>query len=208
MRRAFGWVVVMFVAAALGGPLAAPAGASGGGGCGRPVSDAAGTSVRIREFCFLPTILRVRPGQAVVFENRDSFPHVVLGANAVWGSFGQVRGGHDVTYRFTRPGIYPYVCTYHPGMVGAVVVGHGQARGEAHAAATAAGPVVAVMAADAAVNTATAHAILAEVGTATASTPTSSGWYEPWQLVALSLLVAAVLAFIGVERRRRGPAIA
>jgi plastocyanin len=204
MRRAFGWVVVTLVAAALVGPMATSAAASGGGGCGRPVSDATGTSVRIRDFCFLPTILRVRRGQAVVFENRDSFSHIVLGANAVWGSFGQLRERHDVAYRFTRPGIYPYVCTYHPGMVGAVVVGHGKARGEANAAATAAGPVVAVAAPDAA----TDPVIQTAAGIATASTSTPGGWYEPWQVVALAVLTAGILVFVGVERRRRGPAIA
>jgi hypothetical protein len=172
------------------------------------VSDAAGTSVRIREFCFLPTILRVRPGQAVVFENRDPFPHVVLGANAVWGSFSQIRGRHDVTYRFTRPGIYPYVCTYHPGMVGAVIVGHGSARGEAHVAATADGPVVAVTAPDAAVNAATDVVVQTQAGTAASGTSTANGWYEPWQLVAILVLVVGILAFIGVEHKRRGPAIA
>ena len=100
-----------------------PAEASGGGGCGRPVTDASGATVRIWNYCFGPTILRVRPGDRVTFVNRDRAPHTVLGANASWGSFREMRRGDDVTYRFARPGVYPFVCTYHPGMVGAVVVG-------------------------------------------------------------------------------------
>ena len=32
------------------------ASASGGGGCGRTVSDARGTRIRIHQFCFTPTI--------------------------------------------------------------------------------------------------------------------------------------------------------
>ena len=45
--------------------------ASGGGGCGRPVTDGDGTRVSIRNFCFGPTVLRVRPGDTVTWVNRD-----------------------------------------------------------------------------------------------------------------------------------------
>jgi len=48
-----------------------------------------------------------------------------------------------VSYRFVRSGVYPYVCTYHPGMVGAVVVGDGTGLG-AVGTTTAAGPVTLV----------------------------------------------------------------
>jgi hypothetical protein len=40
-----------------------------------------------------------------------------------WGSFEQLRPGDRTAYRFSEPGVYPYVCSWHPGMVGAVVVG-------------------------------------------------------------------------------------
>jgi plastocyanin len=115
--------------------------ASGGGGCGRRVTDEVSSRIVIRNFCFGPTVARVRPGAMVTFANRDGFSHTVLGANGSWGSFGQIRGGHRDRYRFTRPGVYPYVCTYHPGMVGAVVVGRGAPR-TVSASTTASGPVV------------------------------------------------------------------
>jgi plastocyanin len=115
--------------------------ASGGGGCGRPVTDDVGSRIVIRNFCFGPTIARVRPGTTVTFVNRDGFPHTVLGANGSWGSFGRIGGGHHALYRFTRPGVYPYVCTYHPGMVGAVVVGRGVPRTRS-ITTTGSGPVV------------------------------------------------------------------
>jgi plastocyanin len=115
--------------------------ASGGGGCGRAVTDADGTSVSIRNFCFGPTILRVPEGETVTWVNRDDVPHVVLGANAAWGGYGKVRGGGEVSYRFVSSGVYPYVCTYHPGMIGAVVVGNGKPDGGAYAVTTNAGPV-------------------------------------------------------------------
>jgi len=121
--------------------MAGDAVASGGGGCGKPVTDAVSSRIVIRNFCFRPTIARVRPGAAVTVVNRDGFPHTVLGANGSWGSFERIAGGHRALYRFTRPGVYPYVCTYHPGMVGAVVVGHGAPR-TMSATTTGSGPVV------------------------------------------------------------------
>ena len=114
------------------------ASASGGGGCGRPVTDARGTGVDIRGYCFSPTILRVSTGEAVTFTNVDPVPHSVLGANATWGDYAGFKK-KSVTYRFSEPGVYPYVCTYHLGMVGAAVVGDGV--GGAIDTSTADGPV-------------------------------------------------------------------
>jgi plastocyanin len=95
----------------------------GGGGCGRPVTEAVGTDVAVRNFCFTPTIIRVRPGQSVVWSNKDGFEHDVVGANFSWGASQTLPAGETVRYKFSKPGVYPYVCTFHPGMVGAVVVG-------------------------------------------------------------------------------------
>jgi hypothetical protein len=106
------------------------------------VTDDDGTQVNIRNFCFGPTILRVPEGETVTWVNRDDFPHVVLGANAAWGGYGKVRGGGEVSYRFVNSGVYPYVCTYHPGMIGAVVVGNGKPDGGAYTVTTNAGPVI------------------------------------------------------------------
>jgi plastocyanin len=100
------------------------ASASGGGGCGQPVTDATASGVDIEDFCFSPTIVRIGVGDAVTFTNVDPFPHSVLGANATWGDYAGFKK-KSVTYRFSEPGVYPYVCTYHLGMVGVVVVGDG-----------------------------------------------------------------------------------
>jgi plastocyanin len=115
------------------------AGASGGGGCGGPVTDAAGTTVEIKDFCFGPTILRVATGETITFVNRDRTTHTVLGANGAWGSYDALKHGGEATYGFSEAGVYPYVCTWHVGMVGAVVVGDGV--GGAIDTTAAAGPV-------------------------------------------------------------------
>ena len=65
----------------------------------------------------------------------------MLGANGIWGSYDALKRNVEATYEFADPGVYPYVCTWHVGMVGAVVVGDG--AGGAIEATTADGPVIA-----------------------------------------------------------------
>ena len=120
MRRA---IVAMLAASALVGIPAGPAAASGGGGCGTPTSEGTGDAVSISGFCFEPTVLYTEPGTPVTFQNLDPVRHNVLGAHGKWGSFEWLRQGRSTVYGFEDPGVYPYVCTWHPGMVGAVVVG-------------------------------------------------------------------------------------
>jgi plastocyanin len=144
MRRMLGRaVMVAMVVATAMWTAGGEAFASGGGGCGRRVTDQRGTKVLIRDYCFLSTVTRVRPGDTVTFVNKDQAAHTVIGANATWGSYRELRHGRRDTYRFTRPGVYPYVCTWHPGMMGAVVVGGGVPH-TSGAATTASGPVVQV----------------------------------------------------------------
>lgn len=164
--------------------------ASGGGGCGRAVTDDDGTRVSIRNFCFGPTILRVWPGETVTWVNRDDFPHIVLGANGAWGGYDNVRrNGGEVSYRFVSPGVYPYVCTYHPGMIGAVVVGNGKPDGTSYAVTTNAGPVVSA--------DSTGTAI--EQRAVPAPVPSRS-----WAPVALAIgLILVLTAAIASSRRRR-----
>ena len=197
-RRGAVWsVIVIATVAAVAFPGGAAV-ASGGGGCGRPVSDARGDTVRIRNFCFGPTILRVHPGDEVRFLNADITSHTVMGANASWGSFRQLNVGKHITYRFTRPGVYPYVCTYHAGMVGAVVVGGGP-RMATDASTTASGPVVQVLP-QPRIQPAVAAAPAIEP---LSPAPISSGWIAPWQLIALGAFAFLVVAAAAMERRRR-----
>jgi len=163
--------------------------ASGGGGCGRAVTDDDGTQVNIRNFCFGPTILRVPEGETVTWVNRDDFPHVVLGANAAWGGYGKVRGGGEVSYRFVTSGVYPYVCTYHPGMIGAVVVGNGKPYGGAYTVTTNAGPVIPAESSQDAMERRVVPVAVTPTSWATAA----------WVIGLLVVVAAAIMA----SRRRR-----
>ena len=186
---------VVFLGLLIGGVAPVSALASGGGGCGRAVTDGDGSRVSIRNFCFGPTILRVRPGETVTWVNRDGFPHIVLGANGAWGGYDNVRrNGGQVSYRFVSAGVYPYVCTYHPGMVGAVLVGNGKADTSTQSVTTNAGPVT------------LAQSPVAESGAAIeqnvvpAAVPARSWPAAVWWGMGVLLVVVAAIA---ASRRRR-----
>jgi plastocyanin len=168
------------------------ASASGGGGCGQPVTDERATGVDIEDFCFSPTIVRVGVGDAVTFTNVDPVPHSVLGANATWGDYAGFKQ-KSMTYRFSEPGVYPYVCTYHVGMVGVVVVGDGV--GGAIGTSTADGPVTKVDASDLALQNTSA----------VVDRPSETN--GAWPVVVAAAFAIAVGAFaLILVRRRRSPA--
>jgi plastocyanin len=113
------------VATGLAIPGAAPAQA--GGGCHAGLTQGRGDTVEMVGACFTPSILRVDPGTEVTFVNRDHYVHNVGGNE--WGMFEHMFQGDAFTATFSRPGIYPFACSYHPGMNGAVVVGDGTGAG-------------------------------------------------------------------------------
>jgi plastocyanin len=62
----------------------------------------------------------VRAGDTVVWRNKDLVPHTATAA----GTFDskEIAAGKHWTWTARKPGRYAYVCTYHPGMQGTVVV--------------------------------------------------------------------------------------
>lgn len=116
MRTRF-WIAALLL------PLAVlPASpAAAGGGC-RSFTDGTGPAVDAKHNCFAPTVARVDPGDTVTWRNTDGLPHNIV---TTAGFGGDLPVKASSAHRFTEPGVYPYVCTLHPGMVGAVVVGDG-----------------------------------------------------------------------------------
>jgi plastocyanin len=180
--------------------IPAAAGASGGGGCGAKVTDQPGTTVDIQNFCFSPTVLRAEPGQTITFSNLDTTAHTVLGANGSWGSFDMLhaRTG-NISYRFVRPGVYAYVCTFHPGMVGTIVVGNADAPGEAGVTTTKHGPVTVVL------GDAAPLANQVRAGSTSAGEPASGsvGAWTAIAAVASGLLLVALATIVGQRRSLR-----
>jgi plastocyanin len=76
--------------------------------------------VAIQGLLYVPETLTVRPGDVVVWTNKDPFPHTVTAAGAF--DSGPIAAGK--TWRFTvkKTGSYPYLCTLHTTMTGTLRV--------------------------------------------------------------------------------------
>jgi plastocyanin len=69
---------------------------------------------------FVPATLTLVRGDTVVWRNQDVVPHTATSA----GRFdsGQLATGATWSWTAKESGRLEYLCTYHPGMTGAVVV--------------------------------------------------------------------------------------
>ncbi len=128
MRRGMLLCTVVVLAAVVGMPGVA----SAGGGChgGVTENDATGqedATIEMVDACFTATVTTVDPGAPVTFVNMDEFVHNVGGNQ--WGHFEDLHGGDTFRVSFDEAGTYPFACSYHPGMTGAIVVGDGKGAG-------------------------------------------------------------------------------
>jgi len=114
----------------------------------------------------------------------------VLGANATWGGYDALKKGHEATYEFAEAGVFPYVCTWHPGMVGAIVVGDG--AGGAIETATADGPV-------------TRTSPLTDGELAGGMPVRSETELSTGLLIVVVALLAVIAGTVFLQRRRRSP---
>ena len=81
----------------------------------------AGTNTSSRGFS--PNVITVVLGvnSTVIWTNDDSSPHTVTSNGGAFDS-GNLAPGQSYSYTFSAAGTYVYHCTYHPWMVGTVVV--------------------------------------------------------------------------------------
>jgi plastocyanin len=70
---------------------------------------------------FSPQVVEVKPGDTIVWENRDMFVHNVTGAAAGVGS-GDLQPGKSWRYVVRAGPSFDYLCTLHPVMKGRVNV--------------------------------------------------------------------------------------
>ena len=98
---------------------------AGGGGCHEEsIKVGRESTVVMNNMCFTPAIARIPVGTTVRWFNKDPLTHTVTGVNLSFGDLQEK--GTDAVWRvtFDTPGVYPYYCYLHAGMVGAVVVGN------------------------------------------------------------------------------------
>jgi plastocyanin len=83
----------------------------------RPVTH----TVVMEAVSFQPAVLAVRAGDAVVWVNRDPFPHTATATSKVFDS-PVIPADGSWAYRAAVRGTFPYVCTLHPTMTGTLRV--------------------------------------------------------------------------------------
>ncbi|NUO85565.1 MAG: cupredoxin family copper-binding protein [Cupriavidus sp.] len=85
--------------------------------CGRPALH----QVVMEGTAYVPQTLSVRPGDVVVWVNRDPFPHTVTASAGGFDS-NTVAPGKSWRYTARKAGVFPYRCTLHPTMTGTLSV--------------------------------------------------------------------------------------
>jgi len=89
---------------------------------GAAVKPASGGIV-ISSFAYSGT-MTVKPGEKVTVTNKDSAAHTLTDTKTRLFDTGNIAGGGG-TGTFTaptKPGSYPFGCTYHPNMAGTLIV--------------------------------------------------------------------------------------
>ncbi len=84
-------------------------------------TSAAGATVSIVNFAFLPQVVTVAPGDSVLWYNQDGGPHAVAFKDGSEGS-DTLFPGKTYSRTFDRPGTYNYFCSIHAYMTGRVEV--------------------------------------------------------------------------------------
>ena len=70
---------------------------------------------------FAPPDLNVQTGTTVTWMNTDRDSHTTTSDAPGWNS-GTISPGRQFSFVFQTPGAFPYHCSFHPGMVGRIVV--------------------------------------------------------------------------------------
>jgi plastocyanin len=101
--------------------LAALALSVAGPGCGSSKKSSKSTSidVAVADFSFTPNLTDVKVGQAVTWTNNGQTTHNVKG-NGFFSN--ALDPGRRYSFRFSRPGRFPYLCTLHPTLMRGTVV--------------------------------------------------------------------------------------
>jgi plastocyanin len=84
-------------------------------------SNAADSTIAIRNFMFEPMSLVVAAGTKVTWKNFDGEPHTIHSIDDAFRS-GALDQNDTFSFKFDKPGTYRYACSIHPQMVATIVV--------------------------------------------------------------------------------------
>jgi plastocyanin len=71
---------------------------------------------------FIPQTVEVKPGDTVVWRNKDPFPHTVAAVAGPGLASPVIAAGASWRFKADKPGAYPYLCTLHRTMTATLVV--------------------------------------------------------------------------------------
>ena len=83
-------------------------------------ADAPNTIV-MKNFDFTPMAMTVNAGTTVTWRNMDEEPHTVVSADGLFRS-AALDTKETFAFTFAKPGLYKYICSIHPKMVGTITV--------------------------------------------------------------------------------------
>ena len=78
-------------------------------------------TVEIEAMKFSPATLEVKAGDTVIWKNKDAFPHNATAENKGFRS-ADIQSGQSWKFKAANKGVFPYVCTLHPGMKAVLIV--------------------------------------------------------------------------------------
>ena len=78
-------------------------------------------TVVIAGTAYRPATLTVKVGDTITWKNNAPFAHTVTSGKGRFDSK-DIAAGHAWTYRATRTGEFPYLCTLHRTMKGTLIV--------------------------------------------------------------------------------------
>ena len=88
---------------------------------GPVTSTASQNSVSIQNYAFSPSTLTIQKGANVTWKNDDSVQHAVVSDSPAFSS-PLLNTGDTYTFQFNSTGTYPYHCSIHTYMTGAITV--------------------------------------------------------------------------------------
>jgi plastocyanin len=108
-----------------GGSSSAAGGGAASGTESAPSADpeegAKNHTVEMDDMVFSPETLEANVGDTVTFVNKEAAPHTATAEDKSWDS-GNLNEGQEWTLELDKVGTIKYVCIYHPGMDGTLIV--------------------------------------------------------------------------------------
>jgi plastocyanin len=107
----------------LGATALLAAGLPGLGAANQAAADVAARAITIKiaSFAFAPKDLTIAAGTTVTWENQDEEVHRLAAVDNGFSS-PALDNSDSYSHTFATPGVYKYICSIHPYMVGRVIV--------------------------------------------------------------------------------------